>query len=303
MDVSKMYRIMMMLIASGRVSRAELAKRSELSERSVQRYVTALSEAGVPVNVRPGKNGGYEVDPDYKLDSVLLTDEDTERIRTCLSALAGTFKDDLNAGILDKLSALAGGSGGEQIVVDFDNWNGEGPSAKEDAMRAAMRNSVTVEMEYTDKSGTVTRRLFDPYCIALKEGVRYVYGRCRLHGDFRLFRLARVRSVELTDGRFERDPKADVRAALDIGGGTVRLELEFDESARAGVEEWLGSSAVEETLPPRARAEVYGGEELVRRVLSFGSAVRVVSPLSVAERVREEAAKTASRYPTRRQPQ
>lgn len=296
MNVASMYRIMIMLIAEGKLSRAEIAKRTGISERSVQRYVTALADAGIPVISGTGKHGGYGIDPAYRLTGVLVTEEDITRIRTCLSALRSTFRDELTSEIEDKLSALAGGAPSGQLVVDFDNWNGKGRSAKEDAVRAAIANSVTVEMEYTDKGGTTSVRAFDPYCIALKEGVRYVYGKCRLHGDFRLFRLARIRSVALTDRRFERSEEADVRSALMIGGDTVTLELELDESARAGMEEWLGSDCVEDADPPKARAEVYGGRELIRKILSFGSAVKVLSPASVASAVREEAAKIAGSY-------
>lgn len=291
-----MYRIMMNIIACDGVTRAELAERTGMSERTVQRYITELVRAGIPIVSGSGKFGGYRVTPGFRLTSEMLTPEEIDRIRVCLSALAGTFKDDLTSEVLDKLAALSGDGEPESLVVDFDNWNGEGPSPKEDAMTTAIRNRISVDMQYADKSGAVTRRLFDPYCVALKEGVRYVYGKCHLHGDFRLFRLARVKSVELTDRRFERDENADVRDAFIIEGGLVDLELEFDESARAGVEEWLGSRSVTEGVRPTAKARVYGGGELVRRILSFGPAVKVLAPDDIAVRVAAEAARIAAVY-------
>ena len=61
MDVTRMYRIMMMLIAGGRATRNELAEKFEMSTRSVQRYVTALMDAGIPIVSESGKNGGYSI--------------------------------------------------------------------------------------------------------------------------------------------------------------------------------------------------------------------------------------------------
>ena len=61
MDVTRMYRIMMMLIAGGRATRNELAEKFEMSTRSVQRYVTALMDAGIPIVSESGKNGGYSM--------------------------------------------------------------------------------------------------------------------------------------------------------------------------------------------------------------------------------------------------
>lgn len=296
MDVTRMYRIMMMLIAGGRATRNELAEKFEMSTRSVQRYVTALMDAGIPIVSESGKNGGYSIPSEYRLSSVLVGEEDVARIKTCLTALESTFKDDLTREILDKLSALSSTDEPPALVVDFDNWNGEGASEKEEAMNAAIRNSVTVEMQYTDKSGMSTDRLFDPYCIALKEGVRYVYGKCHIHGDYRLFRLARIKKVALTERSFVRGEDADVKRALMIDGGTTEIVISFDESARAGVEEWLGSSAVTEGEPPTARASVYGGGELIRKILSFGAAVKVVSPESLRLEVAAEAARIARNY-------
>lgn len=292
-----MYGIMLMLINNGRVTREEVAERFEISTRTAQRYMDALSEAGVPVESTTGKNGGYSIPADYKLPCVLFGKDDLSRIKVCLSALSHTFKDDLSEDLLDKLTALADGDrkrmpSGEKLVVDFDSWNGgDNASAKTDAVTTAINNGVTVDIEYTDKSGKTTRRLLDPYCIAVKEGVRYVYGMCHLHNQYRLFRLARIKRIELTDRTFERRDDADVRGALSVElGGKIELELRVKEGALALVEEWLGSEAVSATSDGYvARAKVFGGAELIRKLLSFGSLVKVEKPAEVVERLTVEA--------------
>lgn len=298
MKAVQLYGIMMMLISNGFVTRADIMRRFGIGERTVRRYIEDLRAADVPVRAEMGLRGGYYIPEDYKISVAMFTDEEMARIRTCLTALSGTFKDDVNEMVLDKLAAVTG-STTKDLVVDFDSWHGgDAMSARMDAIAAAMRNSVTVEMEYTDRNGSETRRLFDPYCIAIKDGVRYVYGWCRLHGGFRTFRLARIKSVALTERTFARRADADVTAALSVKReGNVPLVLELEESARAGVEEWLGASAVtREGGGLVARASVYGGGETIRRILSFGSAVRVVSPTETAEKTAEEAARIAEKY-------
>lgn len=299
-----MYGIMLMLMNNGRVTREEVAERFEISTRTAQRYMEALGEAGVPVESLSGKNGGYSIPADYKLPCVLFGKDDLGRIKVCLSALSQSFKDDLSEDLLDKLTALADGDrtrmpSGEKLVVDFDNWNGgDSVSAKTDAVTTAINNCVTVDIEYTDKSGKTTRRLLDPYCMAVKEGVRYVYGMCHLHNQYRLFRLARIKRIELTDRTFDRRGDADVRGALSVElGGRIDITLSVSEAALPLVEEWLGSEAVEPDGDGyTARAKVFGGDELIRKLLSFGSLVKVTAPQQVADRVNAEADRIAALY-------
>lgn len=299
-----MYGIMLMLMNNGRVTREEVAERFEISTRTAQRYMEALGEAGVPVESLSGKNGGYSIPADYKLPCVLFGKDDLGRIKVCLSALSQSFKDDLSEDLLDKLTALADGDrtrmpSGEKLVVDFDNWNGgDSVSAKTDAVTTAINNCVTVDIEYTDKSGKTTRRLLDPYCMAVKEGVRYVYGMCHLHNQYRLFRLARIKRIELTDRTFDRRSDADVRGALSVElGGRIDITLSASEAALPLVEEWLGSEAVEPDGDGyTARAKVFGGDELIRKLLSFGSLVKVTAPQQVADRVKAEADRIAALY-------
>lgn len=294
---------MLMLINNGRVTREEVAERFEISARTAQRYMEALGEAGVPVESVSGKNGGYCIPADYKLPYVLFDKEDLGRIKVCLGALSRTFKDDLSDDLLDKLTALAEGDrtrlpSGDKLVVDFDSWNGAGVSSKTDAVSAAINNGVTVDIEYADKTGKVTRRLLDPYCIAVKEGVRYVYGMCHLHNQYRLFRLARIKRIELTDSRFVRRDDADVRAALSAElGGKTELTLFVREEALALAEEWLGSDAVSKTENGYiARAKVFGGDELIRKLLSFGSLVKVIEPAETAKRLTAETERINALY-------
>ena len=157
---------------------------------------------------------------------------------------------------------------------------------------------MTVDIEYTDKSGKTTRRLLDPYCMAVKEGVRYVYGMCHLHNQYRLFRLARIKRIELTDRTFGRRNDADVRGALSVElGGRIDITLSVSEAALPLVEEWLGSEAVEPDGDGyTARAKVFGGDELIRKLLSFGSLVKVTAPQQVADRVKAEADRIAALY-------
>ena len=301
MKLSTLYAMMLMLVRRGRMSRDELAAAFNVSGRTVQRGMEELIEAGVPVKAYPGKNGGYAIPDNYRIDVTMFSEEDLARLRVCLDALSRTFKDDLTADLIAKLAGLADGkmSSTPRLVIDSDSWGGiSSQSSKLDAVSAAVAGCRTVNIEYTDKSGKSSARLLDPYTLALKEGVWYVYGWCHVHNEFRLFRLARIKTVDMTDNVFVHREGADVRGALSVDlGKRVALELRAEESALAKLEEWLGADAVSHSDGGYVcRAMVGDGDELIRRIVSFGSSVKVVSPPSVARRTLEEAERIAALY-------
>lgn len=304
MNISTMYSIMLTLINNKKVSREYVATKYEISSRTVQRYIDALITSGVPIDAILGKNGGYTISDDYKLPFTLFTQDDISRIKTCLNALSHTFKDELTTDLIDKLSALAGGrvnvlSSLPMLVIDSSAWNNpNGLSAKFDAIIAAISRGVTVDIDYTDRVGQNLKRKLDPYSVALKEGVWYVYGWCHIHNEFRLFRLARMKSIDVLDELIERHDGGDVRSALSVMLGTViKVELEITSACLPKIEEWLGADSIKADGDRLiAEASISDSEELVRKILSFGGEVKVLSPKSLSERVKKIASDIANQY-------
>ncbi len=296
------YKIMLTLLAEGRVTRKQLAARYEISVRTVQRCIDVLIASGIPIEAKSGKDGGYAVDENFRFSGVLLTAEDLERIKAGLEALSSAYPDGTADEIMGKLVCVSEKRGDSlaapRFYIDSDRWNSGGSTSfKLSAINAAVGSDRTVRITYTDRLGNCTERLLDPYTLALKEGVWYVYGMCHTHRDFRLFRLARMRSVELTDERFVRRG-GDVRSALSVGlGAPMEIVLEVNDSALAKAEEWLG----EENMTVRGgkfvfRTTVSNGYELVNKVLSMGTNAKVISPPELTERVRRAALKVAGMY-------
>lgn len=57
----------------GTLSGAELARRLEVSTRTVRHYLALLRDLGIPVEATPGKGGGYRLTRGYKLPPLLFT--------------------------------------------------------------------------------------------------------------------------------------------------------------------------------------------------------------------------------------
>lgn len=286
-----LYGIMLTLLIKKKVSRRYLAEKYEISERSVSRYVDTLGESGVPVYSTAGREGGYSISDEFKLDKTLFTPEEFTRLVTCIKAVP---EDKLNLSILDKLQHMALRTDdnkyllkNDTLVIDAASWTNPNVFRnKMDVITDAINENISLDLKYTDRYDAVSERRFDPYCLALKEGIWYTYGWCHKRSDFRLFKLSRITSIIKTDEKFE---KRDGNVYEKLTGifddvPTVELEIEFSSTILGEIEEWLGIDAISERgLKYVAAATVYSGNVLVKKLLSFGSDVKVLRPAAVRD--------------------
>ncbi|MDD7158135.1 MAG: YafY family protein [Firmicutes bacterium] len=286
-----LYGIMMTLLIKKKASRRYLAEKYEVSERTISRYVDVLSEAGVPIYSLAGKEGGYAISDEYKLDKTLFSPEELRRIVTCVKAAPD---DSIKSSVLDKLQYMSMRKNDDKyllkndtLVIDAASWTN--PTAFRNKMtliNQAIENGTSLDIKYTDRYDISSTRRFDPYSLALKEGVWYAYGWCHARKDFRLFRLARISSIIVTDEVFEKHEGNvyDKLSGIFDDVTTVDLEIEFSSTVLGEIEEWLGSDAISEKgLQYVANATVYSGNILIKKLLSFGSSIKVVKPAAVKE--------------------
>ena len=69
------------------VTAPDLARRFEVSIRTVERDIQALLEAGVPIWTERGRRGGYTLDPQTTLPPLNLTTREATAVVIALSAL------------------------------------------------------------------------------------------------------------------------------------------------------------------------------------------------------------------------
>ena len=286
-----LYGIMLTMLIRKKVSRQYLAEKYEISERSVSRYVDTLAESGVPVYSTSGRNGGYSISDEFKLDKTLFSPEELSRMITCIKAIPD---DKINISILDKLQQTAMRKNDEKylikndkLVIDAASWaNPNVFRNKIEVINNAIDDNVSLDIKYTDRYEISSTRRFDPYSLALKEGVWYTYGWCHIRNDFRLFKLSRITSIIKTDMAFEKKEGNIYEKLSGIFDDvpTVELEIEFSSTILGEIEEWLGLDAISERqLTYIARATVYSGNFLIKKLLSFGSSVKVIKPAAVKE--------------------
>ena len=167
-------------------------------------------------------------------------------------------------------------------------------------LREAATQQRRVSLEYyTYSRDAITRREVDPYLVMASMGHWYTYGHCHLARDRRMFRLDRIKSIEIGDETFDLPEDATVEMPLLYVPGPDDSEVRLRVG---GVATWLS-----EYLPLDSSKDLPGGRrELVFRtsafpwleklLLRYGSDVEVVEPTELRERLRDGADRILAVY-------
>ena len=106
-------------------------------------------------------------------------------------------------------------------------WRPETPTISVSALRHATWEELEVRFAYTDMHGAQTYRQVRPLGISYLDRSTVLIGWCLLREDSRVFRLDRMRELELTETSFRPQRVPLLRAAQD------RFRREIAEAAKA----------------------------------------------------------------------
>ncbi|MCM1368603.1 MAG: WYL domain-containing protein [Roseburia sp.] len=298
MQQSTLFSMLMILLAKRKVSRDYLAERFSVSKRTVSRYLAVLEDAGVPISSVPGRYGGVSLADDYILDRSYFSQAETLRIKDALNKTADGYGDKVNRALVEKIECVDKSREQDNYVIkqdelyiDCDYEQAAFIRPKIRTLSRAAEQCRSVDIKYIDARGYESYRTIEPYTLVFKSGVWYIYAMCNLRGDFRLFRLSRISDMRMTSKRFTKcDSKLLEKLELEYYNEVyVELELEFFPTVADSIIDWLGASAVSERGTKYvARAEVPMTDALVKRLLSYGSSIKLLNPPELVSSVREE---------------
>ena len=186
------------------------------------------------------------------------------------------------------------------ILVDSGTWGDERKfSDKLTILDRAIEERNALEIDYFNRTGEGTKRIIHPHLLIYKQNIWYVWAFCMLRGEFRTFRVGRMRSINITGETFERQDFKREDIPLNFWRNEriaeVKLKIAFEKLPYA--EDWLGVDNIYK------RGEEYfaelvlpDDEALVGNILSAGSGITVISPPALAERIKKEAEKISASY-------
>jgi predicted DNA-binding transcriptional regulator YafY len=206
MKIERLLSILIVLLNKEVVSADELAKKFEVSKRTIYRDIESLALAKFPVVTIHGRNGGVGLIPSYKMDKYLFTDKEKQKIIDALKIQKNILQEDCQL-LIQKLENLKG----DNEISNTFSFHSPTIHRKEiendikikiNALKKAISLKKKVKINYISLNGEITNRVISPYKINLNDGSWYLESYCEKRNDRRLFKLTRIREYLLLDETF-----------------------------------------------------------------------------------------------------
>lgn len=185
---------------------AWLARRFEISIRTIERDLTALRDSGVAIRGGVGRAGGYFLDRERTLPPVTLTATEALAISIALSSIGDSpFAAPARVAAQKVLAVLpADVRRREEALAARVHTLGEDETPRtaariSETVTEAVATERVVHLDYVGRDGARTSRDVEPLGLLWSPVGWYLAGWCRLRSGVRGFHLARIASATLTD--------------------------------------------------------------------------------------------------------
>ncbi|WHH57131.1 YafY family protein [Petroclostridium sp. X23] len=291
MKLDRLISILVLLLRKDRVQAKELAETFGVSVRTILRDVDAINLAGIPIVTYQGLNGGIGIAEGYRLDRTILSSDDMASIITSLKGVGGVIPGSKHEILLEKLKNIMSLSQLEaldlktsQLIIDPSPWYGTG-YIKEKTMiiRKAVEDFKEIRFNYWDSSGNKTARTVEPYSLIMKGQNWYLYAWCLIRKDFRIFKLSRIKDLQVTTRIFNPRKIPEENVLLNNewqkSENLVCLELVFEKEMETIVQDWFGEEGIENGSGQiMVKTVLPENNWLYGFLLSFGNGIEVIHP-------------------------
>lgn len=303
MKIDRLIAITMYLLNREIVSASALAKRFNVSKRTIQRDIDTLNQAGIPIVSTYGTDGGYQIMDGFKLTKQIADADDYLNILIALKGFCTAYDDDKIKKTLEK--AIYTMQAGEQkLFIDFTVAQ-EGIPGKDQlrVIEKAIADKTLLRIKYSDAEQRRSTRLIEPLALSFQWYTWYLFAYCREKKDYRLFKIQRIVCCETEFGSFSME-HGDIeqlmkeKSLIHDKKGYLNIRLLCKKEVRQQVFEYLSNNVVE---------EYENGDFIVAMnvpfermwfslLLGFGDKVQVLEPEKLKEQLKQAAKEVLSLY-------
>lgn len=320
MRADRLLSLLMLLQTRGRLPAHELAKRLEVSERTIYRDIEALSAAGVPVYTETGPGGGCVLAEGYRTNLTGLTEAE---VRTLFMSGVSEVLADLELGkalegaLLKLLAALPSAHrqdaerSRQRIYLDAVGWyppEEVGPYLR--TLQEAVWHDRRLLLTYRKANGEIIERVVDPLGLVAKAGIWYLV--TAIKGEMRVLRISRVQAAAIMEEPSQRPEAFDLaaywtewssefRASWPSYPVTIRIAPGFVPILPQVLGEGM-HTLLKQAEPPDAEGRItltltYETLQSARTsILGLGTNVEVLEPEELRESVVDFATRIVSFY-------
>ncbi len=323
MRADRLVTLLLLLQTRGRMTAQELARRLEVSERTIYRDVSALGMAGVPVYTERGPGGGCSLAHGYRTNLTGLTLDEARTL--FMSGAPALLKDlgmskALDDALLKLLAALPSSQrqqaerARERIYVDPAGWSRPDDALPQlGAIQEAVWSDRRLRLTYHRPDGETVERVVDPLGLVAKASIWYLVA--AVDGELRVYRIARIQEATVLDEPCARLDGFDLAAYWAASSAEFQASWrQYEARVRVApellptLEQMYGSryaALMRDAAPPDDEGWLtlhltFDSMEFARsHVLGLGARMEVIDPVELRESVARYAAEIAAFYATR----
>lgn len=305
--IDRLLGILLEFQARGELRAEDLARRFEVSVRTVYRDVQALSEMGVPVVATPGT--GYRLLEGYFLPPLRFTPAEAALLAIGGGLVRARIDPELQRAADSAIAKLRGVLPPEQQTA-VDRWQQQllfpvlGNEASEPLLarlRMAVQEHRVLRLQYqTRDRGTPEPREVEPMRLLHIGGSWHLVGWCRMRRGPRMFKLSRIDGCDVLGETYVPEARHEVGPRGDDRAGYPEARVRFDASIERFVRERQPFPFLREERDEEGRAvfiyALRGRRELLAWLLGWGDAVEVLSPSELRAALVHQGRRIAARH-------
>jgi len=299
MKTERLVSMIFLLMKKKKISARELADYYDCSVRTIYRDMETLENAGVPVISYRGTEGGFELIEGYRIEKPFLSSQEASMVLGLLQGISQVV-DDVE---IESISTKMDGANAtfSNLYFDMRGWGmSDDFREKANCCNQAISHHKALFIEYFNSYLHSTTRKIYPLKIIIKGSQWYLHAFCTLKSNYRLFKITRIKSLQITDELFDPSdyhliPKQENEWA---GDSETPLILKFDKNIYSSFKDFF----LEENITE------YTGEHFIVSVnfpidnwvksliLSFGEMVEVIEPAFLRKEIKAAAQKIVDKY-------
>lgn len=301
MKTDRLYAITVYLLNHGKVPASELAKKFEVSVRTIQRDMDALCRAGIPIVSETGVSGGYSLTDTFHLDRHIATQKDYSFILTALKGFSTAMNDPKIDATLEKLTAVSKEEE-ESVILDFSVLR-EGDEALLHLLQEAILKKHPVQFTYTNADDVTRIHTVEPIAVIYRWYAWYLLAYSTVKDDYRTYKLVRMRNAEIIEMPFTKEHDSAKSILHSYEKNTQQpctvITVRCKPEVRVKAAEYLNGKIICEYQSGECEMELHVIESETLWfgfLLSLGDGIEVIAPEHIRMRVYEAAKRIISLY-------
>ena len=309
-NILKMYLI---LQGKPKCKISELAQELEVDGRTIRRYRDALEQAGIFIDSKSGKNGGYSLYSDNYLLGLNITDSEFNSLQLVEKQLNDSFhiaSKDISMlinkikTVLEKRNISSSGFDNhmEKVAISNIDRKIERKAMMDIHVASLTRNKL--QITYVSLGSGESQRVVHPYATFQYKNDMYFMGYCEKRNKILDFKICRIKEYLALDEKFQKSEDFDLRKSMENCFGiykdketNVKLKIKYPLAGIVKEKIWVENQKIQEVEGGIIfKARVKGKTELKSWILGMGSNVEVLGSKELRQEIEEEISKMKSLY-------